>query len=189
MGLGCGHGAPCTDDETELNIGIDGGYASADGVTVDECKATCEASTECAGFNYQKTSPTKCWFRRSVTCKTISRDDRDCYALERSSSGSIFSTSSEGCIKEVFDIGQVFGRKAHTIHVKLEMPEYSNPRQWILNLGQETTGANHWIWRGESIQFGSWNGPQIQQVEINVMKFLVGILVVVSIMLKFGTTI
>jgi len=88
-------------------------------------------------------------------------------SMQPSGSGSIFSTRSDGCIKEVFDIGQVFGREAHTIHVKLEMPEYSTPRQWILNLGQETTGANHWIWRGESIQFGSWNGPQIKQVDIN----------------------
>jgi len=81
---------------------------------------------------------------------------------------SIFSTTSEDtCIHEVFDIGRVFGEDAHTIHVKLDMPEYSDPRQWILNLGQETTGANHWIWRSESIQFGSWNGAQIRKVDIN----------------------
>merc|ERR1719204_1264036 len=81
---------------------------------------------------------------------------------------SIFSTASEeSCIHEVFDIGRVFGEDAHTIHVELDMPEYSDPRQWILNLGQETTGANHWIWRGESIQFGSWNGAQIRKVDIN----------------------
>jgi len=81
---------------------------------------------------------------------------------------SIFSATSEDeCIHEIFDIGRVFGKEAHTIHVKLEMPEYSEPRQWILNLGQETTGANHWIWRGENIQFGSWNGAQIRTVEIN----------------------
>jgi hypothetical protein len=81
---------------------------------------------------------------------------------------SIFSAASEeDCIHEIFDIGQVFGTEAHTIHVKLDLPEYSDPRQWILNLGQETTGANHWIWRGETVQFGSWNGPQIRKVDIN----------------------
>jgi len=81
---------------------------------------------------------------------------------------SIFSAASEeDCIHEIFDIGRVFGTEAHTIHVKLDLPEYSDPRQWILNLGQETTGANHWIWRGETVQFGSWNGPQIRKVDIN----------------------
>jgi len=81
---------------------------------------------------------------------------------------SIFSAASEeDCIHEIFDIGRVFGTEAHTIHVKLDLPEYSDPRQWILNLGQESTGANHWIWRGETVQFGSWNGPQIRKVDIN----------------------
>jgi len=82
--LGCGYSAhgECTEAESQLNIGIDGGYVSADGASVDECKATCEASSECAGFNYQKTSPRKCWFRRSVTCDTVYRNDRDCYAIE-----------------------------------------------------------------------------------------------------------
>jgi len=81
---------------------------------------------------------------------------------------SIFSAASEDtCIHEVFDIERVFGKDAHTIHVKLDIPEYSDPRQFILNLGQEGTGANHWIWRGETIQFGTFNGPQIQEVDIN----------------------
>jgi len=81
---------------------------------------------------------------------------------------SIFSAASEDtCIHEVFDIERVFGKDAHTIHVKLDIPEYSDPRQFILNLGQEGTGANHWIWRGETVQFGTFNGPQIQEVDIN----------------------
>merc|ERR1719499_1134937 len=88
-------------------------------------------------------------------------------ACRTTADASIFSTESADCIKGVFDIGQVFGRAAHTIHVKLDMPEFSAPRQWILNLGQEGTGANHWIWSGARIQFGPWNGRQISQVDIN----------------------
>jgi len=84
-----------------------------------------------------------------------------------SNDASIFAATSEECIHEVFDIGRVFETEAHTIHVKLDMSEYSAPRQWILNLGQEGTGSNHWIWHGEMVQFGTFNGHQIQQVDIN----------------------
>jgi len=76
------------------------------------------------------------------------------------------SESSGACLKSVQDIGVVFGTNAHSIHVKLSFPDFTAPRQWILNLGQENIGANHWIWNGESIQFGRWGGHQIQAVDI-----------------------
>jgi len=78
----------------------------------------------------------------------------------------LFSANGS-CLHEVRDIRAVIARGAHTIHVKLDMPaEYSSPRQWILNFGQEGTGANHWIWQGSFIQFGTWNGQQIRDVDI-----------------------
>merc|ERR1719204_468946 len=79
----------------------------------------------------------------------------------------LFSSVDGTCLHEVHDIGEVIERGAHSIHVKLNMPaEYSSPRQWILNFGQEGTGANHWIWQGSFIQFGTWNGQQIRDVDI-----------------------
>jgi hypothetical protein len=84
---------------------------------------------------------------------------------------SIFDVSSASgqCMSGDYDVGTVLGQQAHTIHVELDMPTSFNTqgRQWILNLGQWNTGANHWIWNSnEMIQFGRWNGEQIQNVNI-----------------------
>jgi len=50
---------------------------------------------------------------------------------------------------------------------------YSGTRQWLLNLGQKTTGANHWLWNGgSSIQFGKWNGQQIRSYDISSCNYL-----------------
>jgi len=84
---------------------------------------------------------------------------------------SIFDVSSTvgQCMSGNYDIGTVLRQQAHTIHVELSMPTTFNTygRQWILNLGQWTTGAHHWIWNSNSmIQFGRWGGEQIQNVNI-----------------------
>eukprot|EP00493_Phyllostaurus_siculus_P021243 UN21569 len=63
------------------------------------------------------------------------------------------------CLKTVVnDIGMVLGNNPHTIQVRLSFPDnYPNARQWILNLGQQSTGSQHWIWNSQNaIQFGKW---------------------------------
>merc|ERR1712117_805664 len=92
-------------------------------------------------------------------------------------SGPIFDVSSaEGqCISGNYDMGTVLRQKVHTIHVELSVPTSFNSqsRQWILNLGQWNTGAHHWIWNSNSqIQFGRWNGEQIQTFDIRVCNSL-----------------
>lgn len=46
----------------------------------------------------------------------------------------------------------------------------ADKRQWILNLGQDGHGAEHWLYnardRKEKIQFGEWNGDQLREVDI-----------------------
>jgi hypothetical protein len=38
-------------------------------------------------------------------------------------------------------------------------------RQWLLNLGQASTGAHHWLWSGGTdIQFGVWDGEQVDRL-------------------------
>merc|ERR1711951_63841 len=87
--------------------------------------------------------------------------------------------SDESCIVDGnLDVGEVLGNSAHTIHVELDMPaSFEGARQWILNLGQEGKGANHWIWnerRDEGVQFGRWGSKsdQVRDAHINSCKFL-----------------
>jgi len=85
----------------------------------------------------------------------------------------------EDCIKGHFPITNIDGSHSgsHTINIDLTMPDYEmaasagDVRQWILNLGQAGAGAQHWLWtptgqhgasRHGGIQFGAWNGAQIQ---------------------------
>jgi len=149
--------------------------------TVEECRAAAASVDWPVDDRFLVASrgdwPAGCWLNyvgNKARFNTMSDSTEPCQDIDRClckveyQDPSIFSATSEDeCIHEIFDIGRVFGKEAHTIHVKLDMPEYSEPRQWILNLGQETTGANHWIWRGETVQFGSWNGSQIRKVHIN----------------------
>jgi len=75
---------------------------------------------------------------------------------------------------EIADIGKVFGNSPHTIQVRTTFPESGpNSRQWLLNLGQANSGANHWLWNSNTqIQFGTWNGGQIKTAVINECTYL-----------------
>jgi len=62
--------------------------------------------------------------------------------------------------------GAPLGKEPHTIvmSLKFETSGYSK-RQWIFNLGQDTTGAEHWLWNnGNNVQFGTWNGHQVATI-------------------------
>jgi len=70
--------------------------------------------------------------------------------------------------------GKPLGTDSHTVIMEIEVKPaaVSAPkRQWILNIGQITTGANHWLWNANSaidaIQFGAYNGAQIQKADIS----------------------
>jgi len=82
------------------------------------------------------------------------------------------------CLKtEIDDIGMVLGNHPHTIQVRLSFPDtVPSVRQWILNLGQKTTGAHLWIWNSITggAQIGEWAvfAEQIKQVDISVCTYL-----------------
>ena len=58
----------------------------------------------------------------------------------------------------------------HSIMVELSLPtQEPEKRTWILNFGQDTTGAQHWLYNPRNavpnhgkIQFGAWNGAQVK---------------------------
>ena len=60
--------------------------------------------------------------------------------------------------------GKPLGNDDHTVFMIFQTPmEYSGKREWLLNIGQRTTGAHHWLWNGAwSSQMGVWNGGQVQ---------------------------
>jgi len=77
------------------------------------------------------------------------------------------AASGECLASDNSDIGMVLGNTPHTIQVRLTFPDsVPSLRQWILNLGQISNGAHHWIWDANKIQFGAWNGYQITEVDI-----------------------
>jgi len=72
--------------------------------------------------------------------------------------------------------GANLAKGAHTVIMNLAFKNAAyNKRQWVLNLGQAGTGANHWLWNNDArIQFGPWNGgrSQIKQGDISKAKTL-----------------
>jgi len=81
------------------------------------------------------------------------------------------------CLKGDFKTLKTMGSGAHTIRAVVTMPKVmptANQRQWILNLGQNGAGANHWLWSPTNVhkhgdlQFGRWNGGQIKGVSEGV---------------------
>lgn len=78
--------------------------------------------------------------------------------------------------KQIKDVGMVLGNNPHTVQVRLTFPDSApTVRQWIVNLGQKNTGANHWIWRSDlSGQIGKWGGKekQVKNVDISSCTYL-----------------
>jgi len=75
--------------------------------------------------------------------------------------------------------GDALGGGSHTVVMSLDfLPDAAtNPkRQWIFNIGQGGTGADHWLLNARStsapIQFGAWNGAQVQAGSINPSQTL-----------------
>jgi len=70
--------------------------------------------------------------------------------------------------------GKPLGGDSHTVVMEVEVKPAAvsaSKRQWILNIGQINTGANHWLWNAQSgidkIQFGAYNGAQIHTADIS----------------------
>jgi len=78
--------------------------------------------------------------------------------------------------------GDAIGTGSHTIVMSLDFfpaALTADPRQWIFNIGQTTTSANHWLYNPLNqnpphgvLQFGAWNGPQIKEGPINPSQTL-----------------
>eukprot|EP00927_Polykrikos_kofoidii_P014096 TRINITY_DN16147_c0_g2_i1.p1 TRINITY_DN16147_c0_g2~~TRINITY_DN16147_c0_g2_i1.p1 ORF type:complete len:780 (-),score=92.53 TRINITY_DN16147_c0_g2_i1:53-2392(-) len=73
-------GEPCDESESFLNIGTGGEkYDVVDRLRAEGvCGASCEARSDCAGFN-MIASLGRCYYRRSTTCYVRRNNDRDCY--------------------------------------------------------------------------------------------------------------
>merc|ERR1711953_1370208 len=144
-------------------------------LTREECAAWCKADSRCVGYTFVKTEPSADNCAVKSSWNAVSRRPGsaccDSQRITRGCISPVFDGSSTvgQCMSGNYDIGTVLRQQVHTIHVELSMPTTFNTygRQWILNLGQFTTGANHWIWNSNSmIQFGVWAGEQIQDVNI-----------------------
>ena len=84
-------------------------------------------------------------------------------------------TTKSKCDIYVGDAGKTLGGESHSVVMALDFTdskENDHKRQWILNIGQQGTGAEHWLWHPASggIQMGMWNGPQIGGVDISKAK-------------------
>jgi len=144
-------------------------------LTREQCAAWCKSDSRCVGYTFVKTEPSadNCAVKSSWN-EASRRPGSGCCDSQRITKGCMSavydgSAAAGQCMSGNYDIGTVLRQEAHTIHVKLDMPATFNTygRQWILNLGQMNTGANHWIWNSNSkIQFGRWAGEQIENVNI-----------------------
>ena len=64
------------------------------------------------------------------------------------------------------------GNQAHTVSAWVRFPsgEFSGSRQWLLTLGQATSGSLHWLWKGgTAIQFGRWAGGDVGVSQIQTL--------------------
>jgi hypothetical protein len=64
------------------------------------------------------------------------------------------------------------GNQAHTVSGWVRFPsgKFSGPRQWLLRLGQATSGSLHWLWSGSTnIQFGRWDGGSVNAAQIRAL--------------------
>merc|ERR1711972_266003 len=146
--------------------------------SMDECRASCESVKGCKAI---------IWRRSIGSCYRLDRfyetkyeeafDDAQVANYGIDQSCDVFSeAAAQGtCLrKKINDIGMVLGNHPHTIQVRLSFPDSApTMRQWILNLGQPTTGAHHWLWRSDlSGQIGAWNGDQVNSFDISACTYL-----------------
>jgi len=73
--------------------------------------------------------------------------------------------------------GAALGKNAHTVIMSLGVKTSDfKKRQWLFNLGQAGSGANHWLWNnGNKIQFGAWGGTQISKGDITKAKIVASV--------------
>merc|ERR1719447_1455169 len=149
--------------------------------TLEECAELCLGEEWCEFFSW-KTESIKsadtAWCYISSDCNLVYSDnngyDNDSwkyttYIINPNSVFSQVAAPGECLTSDNNDIGMVLGNNPHTIRVRLTFPDSApSLRQWILNLGQYTTGAHHWIWDADIVQFGTWGTPgyQLQAVDI-----------------------
>jgi len=147
--------------------------------TLEECAELCLGEEWCEFFSW-KTESIKsadtAWCYISSDCNLVYSDnngyDNDSwkyttYIINPNSVFSQVAAPGECLTSDNNDIGMVLGNNPHTIRVRLTFPDSApSLRQWILNLGQYNNGAHHWIWDANIVQFGTWNGYQIQAVDI-----------------------
>jgi len=61
--------------------------------------------------------------------------------------------------------GPLTGPWTAVMALKFDPSASFTSRQWLLNIGQASSGAEHWLWNnGDSLQFGQWNGGRNRQI-------------------------
>merc|ERR1719188_939118 len=67
---------------------------------------------------------------------------------------------------------------SHTVVMALQVhaEDRASNRQWLFNIGQSGTGAEHWLWNAHkntfNVQFGAWNGAQIGTADLSTAQTL-----------------
>jgi len=71
-----------------------------------------------------------------------------------------FDEASDSCrwTKDPAVAGTVLTGESHSTVMKIDWTgaTHTGARQWLLTLGHPGTGAEHWLWNGDNIQFGAW---------------------------------
>lgn len=140
--------------------------------TAEECRQRCANTPSCFYFNFFPSLGCRL-VGKDATLTSVPRNSRLASGAVRCEHRIFSQKAAPGqCLSsENSDIGLALGNTPHTIQVRLTFPESApsgNARQWILNLGRSNTGDHHWIWNSNTrVQFGKWNGAQIQAAAIN----------------------
>jgi len=136
------------------SVGVDLAWGEWDGTGATSFMQ-CKEKAEAAGVQYFAWTPEVysgyCKvLKPSVAVPNLSTNQGYGYKLWQK----CFSRVAEPgrCLKtEEENIGMIIGNNPHTIQVQLTFPDrYPSRRQWILNLGQRTAGAQQWIWNSQN---------------------------------------
>jgi len=143
--------------------------------TINDCEAECRSRKGCGFFAWaagDRITHTNCAvYSLSGGCKDD--DAFQGYKAYMISMPLVESRpTSRQCDIYKGDAGRTLGGESHSVVMALDFTDSkanAHQRQWILNIGQQGTGAEHWLYTPASgaIQFGVWNGPQISGVDVS----------------------
>jgi len=73
--------------------------------------------------------------------------------------------------------GELLRKSSHSVVMVLDVKDAATAatkRQWIFNLGQRGSRAEHWLYNAnhgiDRVQFGAWNGQQIKSADLSKVR-------------------